>query len=63
MKNYSVTYLCVIALTALCSYLGLEVDRSSIETFVTVGAGIIFGLITLRERYKAGGITPLGVKK
>ena len=63
MQTYSLTYLAVFVLTALCTYLGLKVEQTQVQTAVEVIVAIGSGLIALYGRYRAGGITPLGVKK
>ncbi len=62
MKNYSLTYVAVIVLTALCTYLDIKVSQEEIQTFVVVVVAIGAGLVALYGRYRAGGLTALGFR-
>ena len=54
MNNFSLTYLAVIALTAL----GVEGAESVVNAGLIIGAA----LVALYGRYRAGGVTWIGTK-
>ena len=59
----SLTYILVILLTALSAYLGVKTDDSSLQTTAEVIAAIVLGLGALYGRFRAGGISSLGIRK
>ena len=59
----SITYILVILLTALSAYLGVKTDDGALQTTAEVIVAIVLGLGALYGRWRAGGITGLGLRK
>mgnify|MGYP001590743898 CR=1 FL=1 len=58
----SITYLGIAALL-ITSLLGTNASSTDINTFLVVGVKIALALVGLYGRYRAGGITVLGVRE
>lgn len=63
--NFSLTYVGVIVmvLSQVLKLAGVEVGDGDVANFVNFSAVLVGAVITLYGRFRAGGISALGVKK